>query len=127
MLKAPKGINIRPEIPANIIFVSTHWKVGKIKCRTRTWNEFQLLLGAQLRLVREVPDRYIIVARRSPHRFVQFASEEGGAIVGEAVGNHFLNASDRLSPDACIALRGIGWMVPHTSGWGGGNFWKRWG
>jgi serine/threonine-protein kinase len=103
-----------------------HWRVGKQNCRTRDWDAFQVLLEAQLRLLRELPDRYIIVSNRGAHRFVQFASMEGGRIIGEAVGNYFLSASDQLSPETCRGLRAIGWMLPHTSGWGGGNFWRRW-
>ena len=53
----------------------------------------------------------MIVSSRNAHRFVQFASLEGGGVIGEAVGNHFLNAADQLSPAACRALRGMGWML----------------
>jgi hypothetical protein len=102
------------------------WRIGKQICRTKKWNEFQVLLDAQLRLVRQVPDRYIILSSRNAHRFVQFASADGGDVFGEAVGNHFLNAAEQLSPTTCRSLCGMGWMLPHTSGWGGGNFWRRW-
>ena len=106
--------------------MSIRWRVGKNNCRIKKWDEFQVFLDAQLRLVRHVPDRYMIISSRNANRFVQLASLKGGGVIGEAVGNHFLRAADQLSPAACRALRGMGWMLPHTSGWGNGNFWRRW-
>ena len=102
------------------------WRVGKQSLRTRTWDELQVFLDAQLRLVKQVPDRYLIISSRNANRYVQLASLKGGGVIGEAVSNHFLKAADRLSPTACRALCGMGWMLPHTSGWGNGNFWQRW-
>ena len=102
------------------------WRVGKEKCRNRKWNELQVLLEAQIQLVREAPDRYLIVTSRDAHRFVQFASSEAGGIIGEAVGNTFLSAGNQLSPAACRELRRLGWGLPHTSGRGKGNFWRSW-
>jgi serine/threonine-protein kinase len=83
-------------------------------------------LNAQLELARKVPNRYIILSSGNPHRFVQFASLNGGGVFGEAVGNHFLSGSERLSVSDCHSLCDIGWVLPHISGWGGGNFWRRW-
>jgi len=85
-----------------------------------------VFLDAKLRLVKQVPDRYVIISSRNANRYVQLASLKGGGVIGEAVSNHFLKAADRLSPTACRALCGMGWMLPHTSGWGNGNFWQRW-
>ena len=68
----------------------------------------------------------MIISSRNANRYVQLASLKGGGVIGEAVGNHFLSAADQLSPGACRALCGMGWMLPHTSGWGNGNFWRRW-
>jgi hypothetical protein len=102
------------------------WRVGKQNVRIREWDEFQVFLGAQLGLVRQVPDRYVIVSSRNANRYVQFVSLKGGGVIGEAVGNHFLSAADCLSPAALRQLLGMGWMPPDTSGWGKGNFWRRW-
>lgn len=85
-----------------------------------------MFLNGHLELAREVPNRYIILAHRNANRFVQFASLDGGGVFGEAVSNHFLSAHEQLSPENFHALCNMGWMVPHTSGWGGGNFWRRW-
>ena len=85
----------------------------------RKWDEFQVLLEAQVRLVRQLPDRYMIVSSRDAHRFVQFASIRGrrhyrGGGRQPFLGGPRINSALRL----CRALRGIGWMLPHTSGWG---------
>lgn len=85
-----------------------------------------MLLETQLRLVRQAPDRYIIISSRNANRYVQLVSLKGGGVIGEAVGNHFLRAFEQLSAAACRALCRMGWMLPHTSGWGNGNFWRRW-
>ena len=102
------------------------WRVGKQRSRTRKWDEFQVVLDTQLRFARQVPNRYVIVSSRNANRYVQLASLKGGGVIGEAVGNHFLSAADQLSPGTCRALCAMGWMLPHTSGWGNGNFWHRW-
>lgn len=85
-----------------------------------------MLLDTQLRLVRQVPDRYMIISSRNANRYVQLVSLKGGGVIGEVVGNRFLRAADQLRPAACRALCGMGWMLPHASGWGNGNFWRRW-
>jgi hypothetical protein len=102
------------------------WRVGKQSLRTKKWDELQVYLDAQIQLVRQVPDRYVIISTRNANRYVQFASLKGGGVIGEAVSNHFLKAVYQLSPTDYQALCGMGWMLPHTSGWGNGNFWQRW-
>src|SRR5450759_4749281 len=102
------------------------WRLGKQRLRTRKWDDLQVFLDVQLRLLKQVPDRYVIISSRNANRYVQLASLKGGGVIGEAVGNHFLKAADQLSPTACRALCRMGWMLPHTSGWGNGNFWQRW-
>ena len=102
------------------------WKTGKENCGKKSWDELQVLLAAQVGLIRQVPDRYLIVTCRDVHRFVQFASCEGGDVIGEAVGNHFLCDAEKLSSAQCRELRKLGWGIPHTSGRGQGNFWLSW-
>jgi hypothetical protein len=106
--------------------VRIRWRVGKQSFRSRKWDEFQVFLDAQIHLVRQAPDRYMVISSRNTNRYVQFASLKAGGVIGEAVGNHFLRAADQLSPAACRALCAMGWMLPHISGWGKGNFWRRW-
>ncbi len=39
------------------------WKVGKNNCRIKKWEEFQVLPDTLLRLLRQVPDRHMIIRR----------------------------------------------------------------
>ena len=97
------------------------WRVSKENCRKRKWAELQVFLKAQIKLVRGAPDRYLIVTSRDVHRFVQFASSEGGGIIGEAVGNTFLSAGNQLSPAACRELSQTGLGAPSHVGKGQGQ------
>ena len=56
----------------------------------------------------------IFQVKASRNRFVQFASEGNGSLLGEVVSNQFLDLEDSLSPEIEDRVVGLGWHPPET-------------
>lgn len=95
-------------------------------CPLDRWDDFATELSAWIRLVEQKANRYVVVDRTSPARYVQFASLQGRGIVGEAVSNYFLMEHDRFTTATGRQLVQLGWLKPGLSTQGCRNFWQEW-
>ncbi len=96
------------------------------------WGAFVEHLGEGLRSL--PPDSYLVLVMDASGRdapsaaraqyFVQFAAEEDGRLVAEAVGNTHLPEPHRLDVTAVTQMTTIGWSAPSDSH--DGNFSQQW-
>jgi hypothetical protein len=81
---------------------------------TMTAAEIERSLGDLLRRYVEAPGRWIIIMREPdvPGYYVQFICYEDGALLAEAVSNHFLPEHLRLNKTQEAKLKYFGWKPP---------------
>lgn len=85
-------------------------------------------LAAEIAVIldRLITDRYtfvIIAVGPAPNRFVQFLTEDGTTLWGEAVGER--HAED-LDARQSLELLRLGWRSPDEEPKHAGNYWRRW-
>ena len=99
------------------------WQSGIQICRLKRWDNFRKDVEARLRLLAKKEKRFIVIRSRLKNRFVQFASEAKGFLLGEAVSNSHLASDEKLTPAACRELKQLGWRLRTKRG---GNFMRVW-
>jgi Tfp pilus assembly protein PilF len=74
------------------------------------WAVLRRSLADALRVLEA--DEYLILAATAKNHFVQFSAQGAAGMRIEAVSNNYLEREDRLSSEACRALRAMGWRPP---------------
>jgi len=106
---------------------TVEWRAGTQSCHLQRWSDFRRELAESIRILHQIDGLFIVIACRKKHRFVQFASESGGVVIGEAVGNHYLEEAEQLTPSTSRQLAQVGWRSPGKSDeLGSGNYWYQW-
>lgn len=101
----------KSDLPQGSAKTSDLWKADH-RCRLRRWDRFETELKRLLDLLLQGERRFLVVSHRERNRFVQFAVQKDGGILGEVVSNKYLEGRERLSDAACRKLRKLSWKGP---------------
>jgi T3SS (YopN, CesT) and YbjN peptide-binding chaperone 3 len=80
------------------------------------WRGLEWTLSVALPRLRE--NQFLVIQKKSSHRYVQFFSHGASGLRMESTSNRFLDPNERLSPADASRLRLIGWRSPghHSEG-----------
>jgi hypothetical protein len=102
------------------------WPIGTQLWQLQRWDDFESKLAEGLRHLKERDERFIIVTCTTNGRFIQFLSQDGGSIVGEAISNNQLGDALELTVATCQRLCQLGWHEPAMNVSTGEFFSLRW-